>query len=240
MSVNKFLVVCSPSSATTTNYFKVSDGILWMGADATELRPLCRKQDVFNWKKNTVVAETLAADTLLFAGTGNSVQYEFVITQYDSEKQVYKSIPVFYETPSTGTVTATLTANAVEKIIEASAFKGTVTNDAAGTLTLTAATGYSTYTITLKQMGGGITHTAHAGAVAYGLDPYVALVQAGMKPADIPASTGGYVGYTFSYAPLIEGQQTVSQASMMDGAFFINTDAAQDAALISAIDLLFP
>jgi hypothetical protein len=238
MSRNKYLVVCSPTEATT-NYIKVVGDTLWLGNGIENIKPICKKASVGNWMKHVATAETLGIYHLVFVGTANDVVYGFTIKQYNSVTEVWDSIDVTYKTPSTGSVTATTIATAIVAILTANPqFKGTATN-ASGDITLTAGAFYPVLNVVINQIGGGTTFsTTTPGVVAYGKAPYVALTNAGVQ--NIPSSTSGYTGYTFTFDSPLYGQNNDRIYATMDGALFINTDATGAAGLVTAVDALFP
>lgn len=239
MSINKYTVVCSPASATTTNYIKVVNGYLWMGETPATMRRICQSTTIKNGVKHVAAAESLqTTSTLTFVGTGNDVKYSFVIRQYDASAQKFINTTFSYTTPQTGTVTATATGAAVAAMITANAqFMGTASNSS-GTVTIAATAGYPLFFVDIVDIGGGLTYSAGTlGSVAYGKDPYTALRNAGIT-GDIPASTAGYTGFTFNFLVPLDGQNGTNQYALMDGAFFVNTDATDAAALITAADAI--
>ena len=242
-SINKYNVLITPTSATTTTYVKKdAQGRLWIGTGAGNQRVICQYSQVNlgSFRKNVSTAEVLQVSTLTFTGTANATKYSASFLQYDTVNRtwIYNSYDI--TTPVTGTVTATTIATQFKNRLAADPNLKVTVAQAAGVLTVTAVTGYPIYTFAPTDLGGGFVYVVTtAGVVSYGRAPFAAMAKVGINVDDVPASTAGYTGYSFMCSPELQGQNGVTDSDRIEVNMFINLDGAQAAALITAIDALF-
>ena len=240
-NINILTFVIDAASATTTDNVKQLQQKLWVGATAAKQVPVCRFLDIIpaSYKKKVANAATNGVNTLTFVGTANSTEYAFLVRQYNQATRNFFQKTYSFVTPSNGPVSATTIALQAKGLLDADPqFHGTVAA-ALGVLTITTEAGYEI--VVYDNVTGDVTPAVTtAGVLSYGITPYYALTQYGLVAGtDFTGSTSGYTTYTFDYTVPLAPESTTSQSAVQTCVIFINTDSANAAALITAIDTIF-
>lgn len=231
-------------SATTTDHFVVLNEDLHLGASLTTRTPVCKmlyvRPPVI---KKIAAAEVLQVQVATVTGTSNGVSYSLVVTSYDPTTETPLRITYTITTPTTGTITATTIAAQIVAAITANPNSHVTATNAAGAITITAKTGYATFQLSNGNAGDGtgtmvFTAPSTAGVIPFGLTPYYDLLRQGLVAGQYTGSTAGYTLYTFVADKILAENNagTYMQPSKVN--IFINTDDADAAALIVAIDLV--
>lgn len=241
---NIYNVVIDSVSATTTDHFALLNQYMHVGASLTTRTPLfrlldCRPPVI----KKIAAAEVLQVQDVTVTGTTNGVSYSFTITSWDNVNQQMLAIPVPITTPSTGTITATTIAAQLVASITANSNSHVTAANVAGVITLTAKTGYATFRVTVNNQGDGTgtvvaSAPSTAGVVAFGKSPYIDLQRWGLTSTQYTGSTAGYTAYFIIADKMYLETNNVTTQHPWFINVFINTDDADAAALITAIDLL--
>lgn len=238
--------VIDAAAAASTDNVALINQYLHIGATLTTRTPVARELDIrFPVIKKVAAAEVLQVQDITAVGTSNGVTYSFNVNSYNPVTQGIVTIPVTITTPTTGTVTATTIADQIVAQITANANSHVTASNVAGVVTLTAKTGYATFQLKVVNQGDGtgtLTITdppTTAGVIAFGLTPYTDLLRAGLQTGQFTGSTAGYSLYTFVVDQLYAETNAVTTQHPSIINIWINTDDAQAAALITAIDALF-
>lgn len=244
--VNKLAVIVDAVSATTTDHIQSTGGYLYLGRTAALKAPICPTSSYVkgSLKKTIAVGATAQVSTQLFAGTSNSVLYGVTVSQLNRANNTWFIKTYWYQTPSSGTITAAATAQAFKDMYDADAqFKVSVSISTA-TLTLTADTGYEIFTqvnVPASIAAGSVTlATTTAGVYSKGQTPYYPFQNWDIStPSNYAGSTAGYTYYQFTINHPSAPVNSLPQAYGMDVLFAINTDDADAAALVTAADAVF-
>lgn len=239
--------VIDAAAAASTDNIALVNQILYIGSAATTKQPVCRFLNIRpeSVKKKITVAETLQITEVTVTGTSNSQTYSLMVRSLNPITQDYDIQTYTIQTPATGAVTATTIADQFDAMIDADTNAKVTSNNVAGLITLTAITGYATFTVTAPLQGDGTVAVAYtgggtaAGVYPFGLTPYYDLQRWGLVAGDYTGSTAGYTRYQF-----VADQQaaevntlTAQQPALVN--IWINTDDAQSGALVTAADAIF-
>ncbi len=246
MQLVKYNVVIDAAAATSTDNIALIDQVIHAGAALTSRQPICRLLDIKNgsFKKTAAAAESLRIQVVTFAGTANAIDYELEFETYNFSTQEIQIITVPYRTPDAGSVTATTIGDAFAAAINANTQLHMTAANVAGAVTLTALTGYPTFTVraTIQPSGGiSIATASPLGAPPKGFTPYYNLIWPGLVLGGTGyngfiGAAAGYTQYYFEYyKPNVGGPGY----ALMECNIFINLDDAQAAALVTAADAIF-
>ena len=195
---------------TATSWAMAAGVITWSDPLATQGQVITKYNAITKASITPSVTETLQVTTLTPVAANNSV-YQFIIQQYNfSTGKTY-----------TGTYTYTTAASGDTATTIGDAFRSQINNDqnikiaATGTTTLvlTAEAGFPVFTVTILQVGGGLTQvTGTPGVVAVGTPAALALQGITVGAANT------YTTVHIEYSP-VTGQNIkdgVSVASVLD------------------------
>jgi len=209
---------------TATSWAMAAGVITWSDPLATQGQVITKYNAITKASITAAVAETLQVTTLTPVAANNSV-YQFIIQQYNfSTGKTY-----------TGTYTYTTAASGDTATTIGDAFRSQINNDqnikiaATGTTTLvlTAEAGFPVFTVTILQVGGGLTQvTGTPGVVAKGTTAALAL-------QGIAGNT--YTTVHIEYSPVtgMNIKDGVSVASVLD--LYLEDGEADYAAVLAAI-----
>lgn len=242
MNIQNYVI--DAAEAASTSNFVVLNQYVHIGATLTTRTPVFRLLDarppvIFK----ATAAEVLQVQDVTVTGTANGVTYSFNVQSYYSLLQQQVSIPVTITTPSTGTITATTIAAQIVAAITANTNSHVTATNVAGVITLTAKTGYAVFRVTVNNQGDGTgtmvaSTPSTAGVIAFGKSPYIDLQRWGLTPAQYTGSTAGYSAYFIIADQMYAETNAVTTQKPSHVNIWINTDDAQAAALITAIDLV--
>jgi len=212
---------------TATSWAMAAGVITWSDPLATQGQVITKYNAITKASITAAVAETLQVTTLTPVAANNSV-YQFIIQQYNfSTGKTY-----------TGTYTYTTAASGDTATTIGDAFRSQINNDqnikiaATGTTTLvlTAEAGFPVFTVTILQVGGGLTQvTGTPGVVAVGTPAALALQGITVGAANT------YTTVHIEYSP-VTGQNIkdgVSVASVLD--LYLEEGEADYAAVLADI-----
>lgn len=237
--------VIDAASGTTTDNVALLNQYIHIGATLTARTPVFRLLDArVPIIKKVTAAEVLQVQDVTAVGTTNGVTYSFTVTSWYSLLEQMVSITYTITTPTTGAVTATTIAAQLVATITANTNSHVTAANVAGVITLTAKTGYATFRVAINNQGDGTgTLTASApstaGVIAFGKTPYVDLQRWGLTSSQYAGSTAGYTAYFIIAEQLYAETNDVTTQKPSQINIWINTDDADAAALVTAIDLLF-
>lgn len=200
-------------------------GVLSVG---DPLQVLCKYNAITKASITSPVAETPGVETLTPIAAANSV-YQFIIQQYNLSTGVTYTGTYTYTTAAAGD-TATTICNAFRsQINNDQVLKVTATG--AATLILTADAGFPLFTVTILQVGGGLTKAT----VAPDYVPGVAAVgtTAALALQGITVTGADYTTCHIEYSP-VSGQNIkdgVAVASVID----IYVNDADDTGFVAAL-----
>lgn len=212
---------------TATSWAMAAGVITWSDPLATQGQVITKYNAITKASITAAVAETLQVTTLTPVAANNSV-YQFIIQQYNfSTGKTY-----------TGTYTYTTAASGDTATTIGDAFRSQINNDqnikiaATGTTTLvlTAEAGFPVFTVTILQVGGGLTQaTGTPGVVAKGTTAALAL-----QGITVPAGNT-YTTIHIEYSPVtgMNIKDGVSVASVLD--LYLEDGEADYAAVLAAI-----
>lgn len=222
---NKTYIVADVYAATS--WVMAAGVITWGDPLATDAQVVTKYNAITKASITPAVAETLQVTTLTPVAANNSV-YQFIIQQYNfSTGKTY-----------TGTYTYTTAASGDTATTIGDAFRSQINNDqnikvaATGTTTLvlTAEAGFPVFTVTILQVGGGLTQaTGTPGVVAVGTSAALALQGITVGAANT------YTTVHIEYSP-VTGQNIkdgVSVASVLD--LYLEEGEADYAAVLADI-----
>lgn len=237
--------VIDAAAAASTDNVALINQYLHIGATLTTRTAVCRELDIrFPVIKKVAAAEVLQVQDITAVGTSNGVTYSFNVNSYNPLTQSIVTIPVTITTPASGAVTATTIAVQIVAAITANPNSHVTAANVAGVVTLTAKTGYAVFQLKVVNQGDGtgtLTVTnppTTAGVIAFGLTPYIDLQRWGLTSSQYTGSTAGYSLYSFVADQLYAETNAVTTQHPSVVNIWINTDDAQAAALITAIDAL--
>ena len=240
MQLKKINIVLDSISATTTQNFALVDQHLFIGQTNKTIK-YARLLNIDNksYRKKLATAEVLQVQDVTFTGTANSTTYVINISQTNQTTGNIVSQDFVYKTDATGTITVDdIAAGFVAMINGADKFKITASN-VAGVMTLTAQTGFATFTVTkvAEPSSGNISIAAPstAGVVAFGYTPYYDLLEEGVPSTSIGGAAAGYTLYQFDYTVDSDVVQTFKNQINL----WLNSSATNYAGLVTAIDAIF-
>lgn len=238
-------VIDAAAAASTDNFAEIN-GILHIGSLLTTRTPVNRFLDIrFPVIKQVTAAEVLQVQDITVVGTTNGVTYSFLVNSYDPLYEVFRPTPYIIQTPTTGTLTATTIAAQLVALITADPNARVTAANVAGVITVTAKTGYSTFQLKPINAGDGtgtLTVTqppSTLGVIAFGKTPYLDLQRQGLTSSQYTGSTAGYTLYTYVTEQQYAETNDVTTQHPAKVNIWINTDDAQAAALVTAIDVVF-
>lgn len=211
---------------TATSWAMAAGVITWSDPLATNGQVITRYNAITKASITASVAQTLQVTTLTPVAANNSV-YQIMVQQYNfSTGRTYTAMYT-YTTAASGDTATTI----------CDAFRSQINNDqnikiaatGAATLVLTAETGFPVFTVTILQVGGGLTQvTGTPGVVAVGTTAALAL-------QGITVSGAAYTTVHLEYSP-VTGQNIkdgVAVASVLD--LYLNAAEGDLAAVVAAI-----
>lgn len=211
---------------TATSWVMDAGVITWSDPLATNGQVITRYNAITKASITPSVAQTLQVTTLTPVAAANSV-YQIMVQQYNfSTGRTYTAMYT-YTTAASGDTATTI----------CDAFRSQINNDqnikiaatGAATLVLTAETGFPVFTVTILQVGGGLTQvTGTPGVVAVGTTAALAL-------QGITVSGAAYTTVHLEYSP-VTGQNIkdgVAVASVLD--LYLNAAEGDLAAVVAAI-----
>lgn len=150
-------------------------GVLTLG---NPLQKVCNFKDIIIPSTSIVVAvaEQLQ-ETTLTPTAGDNQTYQFFIQQWNPVTRKNMELNVSITTAASG-ATATTISTSIKNAVNAATANGQLKIDATGTTTavLTALTGYAVFTVSIIQVGAGLTQaTGTAGIAAVGTAAMLAL-----------------------------------------------------------------
>lgn len=212
------------ADAYVTGDWAMAAGVIsWQGQEVTKYNAITKASITLS------VVETLQVTTLTPVAANNSV-YQFIIQQYNfSTGKTY-----------TGTYTYTTAASGDTATTISDAFKNQINNDqnikistdalGGATIVLTAETGYPVFTVSILQVGGGLTQaTGTPGVVAVGTAEALAL------QGITVGSANQYTTVHIEYSP-VTGQNIkdgVAVASVLD--LYLEKNAGDYATVVGDI-----
>lgn len=209
------------------------NGVFYLG---DPLQELCRYNAVVSIRVTVAVAEQLQETTLTPVAAANSV-YQFIIQQWNPVTNLTMTRTYTYTTAASGD-TATTISTAFKAMVEADAATGQIQIAATGTTTivLTALTGYAVFTVSIVQVGGGLSQaTGTAGIAAVGTTAALALE----GYTENINSASSYTQIDIEYAP-ITGQNIKEPIGVLQSrTVFLLESATNYAALLAAFNYLF-
>lgn len=218
---NSQYLVINSTDVTATSW------VLANGVISINSQNVCKYNAVKKASVTAAVAETLQVTTLTPVAANNSV-YQIMIQQYNFTTGVTYTGMYTYTTAASGDTATTI----------GDAFRAQINNDqvlkiaATGTTTLilTAEAGFPVFTVTILQLGGGLTQTTGtAGVVAVGTTAALAL-----KGITVPAGKS-YTTVHLEYSPVtgMNIKDDVNLYSVYD--LYLDQADAQTAALVTVI-----
>lgn len=234
-------------NATTTQSFDEVNQIIYISNGATATKsPVARYLNVRpdSVKKRVAAAEVLQVATTTFVGTANGSTYQIKVMSTSGTSDAIITRTYTITTPSTGTITATSIAAQFAAAITADS-AAYVTATSGATLVITAKAGTPVFTVFVSMAQNGSGSTAYTGGsnvtgvFASGLTPYYDLYRWGIAAGTFTGSTAGYTRYQFiadKWGAEVN-TLTAQQPSIVN--VWINTDSANAAALITAIDAIW-
>lgn len=162
--------------------------------------PTFAYEGISSLSRTASTAQTLQVTTLTPTAAASST-YAFTIRQYDITNNRWLECNFSYTSLAAGD-TATTIVTALKSEITAATAAGTlqVTPSGTTTLILTAITRYPIFTVTITNIGGGLTQntgTAGVRSINLAADVLLAYAKAGLP---VPTLTGAsYTSYTYRY-----------------------------------------
>jgi hypothetical protein len=217
---SQYLVLNSPDVTATS--WVLANGVISINS-----QNVCKYNAVKKASVTAAVAETLQVTTLTPVAANNSV-YQIMIQQYNFSTGVTYTGMYTYTTAASGDTATTI----------GDAFRSQINNDqvlkivASGTTTLilTAEAGFPVFTVTILQLGGGLTQTTGtAGVVAVGTTAALAL-----RGITVPAGKS-YTTVHLEYSPVtgMNAKDDVNLYSVYD--LYLDGADTQTAALVTVI-----
>lgn len=207
----------------------------WISAKVTAAgqQNLCRYLDLTKVVNQVKVAETLQVTTLTPVGTTNSVTYGIKIKQWLGQSLGIKTFNFNVITPATGTISPTTIGDQFRTQINANT-QIKVTASGTTTLVLTADTGYTFFSVTITNVGLGLTQAATTpGVAARGLAANITALGGVLNTAGV-AFTGSAYTTTFMQfnKPLAPGNAI--SIDQPDGCYLCFNEAATNYAALQA------
>lgn len=236
-------VVVDAVSATTTDHFALVNRVLYLGETAAKKRPVMNFLEIQPDSLEFTAAGAATAQVDTFVTTNavltNSTLYVIRFVQTNQADGSTTTIDVPFQIPATGTYTrALLSALAVVAINGMDALKLTAavsTDD----FTVTGQTGYEIFHSILVQANGITFTTTTPGVYAFGRSPYYDLLKQGVETSQYTGSTLGYSCYGWTGTVPLGETNAAANAQKVKVNLWLNTDDADTAALITAINVVW-
>lgn len=217
---NQYLVINDAN--VTASSWVLANGVITIAG-----QQVCKYKELRKASVTASANETLQVTTLTPVAANNSV-YQIMIQQYNFSTGTTYTAMYTYTTAASGDTATTI----------GDAFRSQINNDqnikvaATGTTTLvlTAEAGYPVFTVSILQVGGGLTQvTGTPGVVAVGTTAALAL-----QGITVPASKT-YTTVHLEYAPVtgMNIKDSVDLLSVYD--LYLDNADAQTAALVTVI-----
>lgn len=236
-------VVVDAVSATTTDHFALVNRVLYLGETAAKKRPVMNFLDIQGDSLEFTAAGAATPQVDTFDTTSavltNSTLYVIRFVQTNQADGSTVTIDVPFQIPATGTTNrAALSAIAVAAINGMDALKLTaaVSTD---NFTVTGQTGYEIFHSILVAANGIIFSTTTPGVYAFGRTPYYDLLKQGVDPSQYTGSTLGYSCYGWTGTVPFGETNAKANAQKVKVNLWLNTDDADTAALITAINVVW-
>jgi hypothetical protein len=217
----QYLVLTNP--AVTSSSWVLADGVITING-----QQVCKYKELRKASVTVSVNETLQVTTLTPTAAANSV-YTLMIQQYNFSTGKTYTGTYTYTTAASGD-TATTISDAFKNQINADQ-NIKITTDALGgaTIVLTAEAGFPVFTVTILQVGGGLTQaTGTPGVVAVGTSAALAL-------QGITVTGTNYTTVHLEYAPItgLNIKDSTDVYSVYD--LYLDTADGSTSALVTVI-----
>jgi hypothetical protein len=222
---NSQYLVINSTDVTATSW------VLANGVISINSQNVCKYNAVKKASVTAAVAETSGVETLTPIAAANSV-YQFIIQQYNLSTGVTYTGTYTYTTAASGD-TATTICNAFRsQINNDQVLKVTATG--AATLILTADAGFPLFTVTILQVGGGLTKATVAPDYVPGVAAVGTTAALALKGITVPAGKS-YTTVHLEYSPVtgMNIKDDVNLYSVYD--LYLDQADAQTAALVTVI-----